>query len=286
MAPKTPDIGDQGAKKTILELHGYQLGKTLGHGSYATVKKGYSSKHKCPVAIKIISKRRTPKAYSGKFLARELDTVKLLKHPNLIVFLQAIETNRHVYLIMECANGGDLTDRVRKGPIPEDKAGIWFSQLLDGVEYCHKKGVVHRDLKCENLLLDEKENLKICDFGFSRCDMSPIDGQYILSETHCGSYAYAAPEILTGSAYVPQLTDIWSCGVILYVMVYGRLPFDDRDHKKLFKQIRRGPIFHEESNVSKDCQDLISKILTSKENRISIEEIRQHKWFQTYGIRH
>lgn len=149
-------------KPTVLDLHGYQVGKTLGHGSYATVKEAFSTRHNCTVAIKIISKRRAPKDYLDKFLPREIEVVKLIKHPSLIVFLQSIETNNRVYLIMENASKGDLLDVVRsKRTIAEPQAGIWFGQMIEGIEYCHSKGVVHRDLKCENVLLDEQYNLKI-----------------------------------------------------------------------------------------------------------------------------
>ena len=151
-----------GNRPTVLDLHGYNVGKTLGHGSYATVKAAFSTRHNCNVAVKIISKRKAPKDYLEKFLPREIDVVKILKHPGLIVFLQSIETNNRVYLIMENAPKGDLLDVVRaKRVIQEPQAGIWFGQMIEGLEYCHSKGVVHRDLKCENVLLDEQYNLKI-----------------------------------------------------------------------------------------------------------------------------
>ena len=207
-------------KATILEIHGYQVGRTLGSGSYATVKEANSSRHKCKVAIKIISKRRAPDDYLQKFLPREIDVIKYLRHPSLILFYQCIETTNRMYIIMELAPKGDLLDEIRaKKQIKEKQAAIWFSQLINGIEYIHEKGVVHRDLKCENLILDGRYNLKITDFGFARAGMKPKAGKYSLSETYCGSYAYAPPEILTGTPYPPQMADIWSSGVILYVMV-------------------------------------------------------------------
>lgn len=214
------DDGQGETKQTVLETHGYTIVRNLGHGSYATVKLAYSEKHKTNVAIKVISKKRAPTDYIQKFLPREIDVVKILKHPNLVVFYQSIETNARVYIVMEEASGGDLLDVVRKQKrIPERQAGVWMRQLCDGVEYCHSRGVVHRDLKCENLLLDSRGNIKIIDFGFARPGMLPSEGKYKKSETFCGSYAYASPEILMGIPYVPQLADIWSSGVILYVMV-------------------------------------------------------------------
>ena len=121
---------------------------------------------------------------------------------------------------MEHASKGDLLSRIRDlGKIDEHQAGVWFTQLVSAIEYCHSRGVVHRDLKCENLLLDQFNVLKVTDFGFARGGMKPTRGTYPLSQTYCGSYAYASPEILTGTPYVPQMADIWSMGVVLYVMV-------------------------------------------------------------------
>ena len=216
---KLPSVGNL-PKATILEMHGYQVGRTIGSGSYATVKEANSTRHKCQVAIKIISKKTAPDDYLQKFLPREIDVIKYLRHPSLVLFYQCIETTNRMYLIMELATKGDLLNVIRaQKRIEEKQAAIWFSQLINGIEYIHEKGVVHRDLKCENLILDACNNLKITDFGFARAGMGPKDGKYPLSETYCGSYAYAPPEILTGTPYPPQMADVWSSGVILYVMV-------------------------------------------------------------------
>ncbi len=207
-------------KFSILELHGYKVGKAIGKGSYATVREAFSHKHLTNVAIKIISKKRAPREYLYKFLPREIEVVKILRNPNLVIFMQCIETTNRVYLVMEHASGGDLLDVVRNRKfIVEAQAAVWFAQLVGGIEYCHSQGVVHRDLKCENILLDKHNNLKITDFGFARDRMKPVDGKVPLSQTYCGSYAYAPPEILTGTPYVGQIADIWSMGVILFVMV-------------------------------------------------------------------
>uniref|UniRef100_T1J6S0 non-specific serine/threonine protein kinase n=1 Tax=Strigamia maritima TaxID=126957 RepID=T1J6S0_STRMM len=268
-------------KSTILETHGYQIIETIGHGSYATVKLANSNRHKCKVAIKIISKKRAPTEYLTKFLPREIDVIKILKHPNLICFLQSIETTNRVYLVMELAENGDLLDVIRReGFVPEARGGRWFHQIMDGIEYCHSKGVVHRDLKCENLLLDKRNNIKITDFGFARANMKLSRDSPQLSETYCGSYAYACPEILRGIPYDPSLADVWSCGVILYVMVFGRLPYDDSNLKLLLHQVQRPPDMPAFPEVSVDCRALIIKILAPVRLRVHISDIRADMWFR------
>ncbi|XP_024893543.1 testis-specific serine/threonine-protein kinase 4-like, partial [Temnothorax curvispinosus] len=201
-----------------------------------------SDRHDCQVAVKIVSKFQAPGEYLTKFLPREIEVVKGLKHPNLIHFLQAIETTHRVYIIMEFAQNGSLLDVIRRDTyIDELRSRRWFRQLLDAIDYCHEHGIVHRDVKCENLLMDYRFNVKLSDFGFARGQMKSKNGEWPLSTTYCGSYAYASPEILRGIPYQPQLADIWSMGVVLYAMVYGQLPFDDTNYAHLLKVSRYMP---------------------------------------------
>ncbi|OAD54532.1 Testis-specific serine/threonine-protein kinase 4 [Eufriesea mexicana] len=266
-------------KLTILESHGYTLGKTIGAGSYATVKIAKSDRHDCQVAVKIVSKFQAPGDYLKKFLPREIEVVKGLKHPNLIRFLQAIETTHRVYIIMEYAQCGSLLDMIRRDTfIDELRSRRWFRQLLEAIDYCHGRGVVHRDVKCENLLMDQNFNIKLSDFGFARGQMKPKNGVAALSETFCGSYAYASPEILKGVPYLPQLSDVWSMGVVLYAMVYGRLPFDDANYSQLLKQVQNKVAFPKEPNVSQACRSLISRILVPQRLRLDIDHIRNDVW--------
>ncbi|XP_026729208.1 testis-specific serine/threonine-protein kinase 3-like isoform X2 [Trichoplusia ni] len=295
-------------KLTVLESHGYVLGRSIGSGSYATVKhtkrlrfpslrnrlereEGWinqtkitlavatSDRHNCQVAIKIISKFQAPGDYLKKFLPREIEVVKGLKHENLIRFLQAIETTHRVYIVMEYAENGSLLDIIRKDQhIDEVRGRRWFRQLVEAVEYCHERGVVHRDIKCENLLMDHGLNIKLSDFGFARGHMKPKNGVYALSETFCGSYAYASPEILKGVPYRPQDSDIWSMGVVLYAIVYGRLPFDDTNYTQLLKQVQNKVSFPREPKVSTDCRKLITKILAPLKVRVKIPQILADTW--------
>ncbi|VVD05518.1 testis-specific serine/threonine-protein kinase 3-like [Leptidea sinapis] len=266
-------------KLTVLETHGYILGRTIGSGSYATVKVASSDRHNCQVAIKIISKFQAPGDYLKKFLPREIEVVKGLKHANLIRFLQAIETTHRVYIVMEYAENGSLLDVIRKDQhIDELRGRRWFRQLVEAVEYCHDRGVVHRDIKCENLLMDTELNIKLSDFGFARGHMKPKNGVFSLSETFCGSYAYASPEILKGVPYRPQDSDIWSMGVVLYAIVYGRLPFDDTNYTQLLKQVQNKVSFPREPKVSAECRKLITKVLAPLKIRAKIPQILADPW--------
>nr|QSV12638.1 testis-specific serine/threonine-protein kinase 4 [Argopecten irradians] len=266
----------------VLESQGFIVGKTLGTGSYACVRSAYDVNRKHKVAVKIISKRKAPDDYLTKFLPREIDVIKVLKHPSLIAFYQVIETTTRFFLIMElgCA---DLLDTIReKKMIEEDVAGVWFYQLQDGILYMHNKGIVHRDIKCENLLLDFKQNLKVTDFGFAKKITKNKSGEVKLSETYCGSYAYAPPEILKGQAYDAFLADVWSIGVVLFTMLYGRLPYDDSNHKKLLKQVQSRVSFPSKPEVSEPCRILILKMLTRSQERIPLGNVRFDPWYKKY----
>ncbi|CAH1118515.1 unnamed protein product [Phaedon cochleariae] len=280
---QTPQVSQdppQDKKLSVLESHGYYLGKTIGTGSYATVRVSHSERHDGNVAIKIVSKFSAPADYLKKFLPREIEVVKGLRHPNLIRFLQAIETTHRVYIVMEYAENGSLLDIIRKDQyIDEVRSRKWFRQLLEAVDYCHEKGVVHRDIKCENMLMDIGWNIKLSDFGFARTTGKPKNGQTTLSETYCGSYAYASPEILRGIPYQPQYADVWSMGVVLFAMVYGRLPFDDTNYRELIKQVSNKVVFPKDPKVSTACRSLINKILAPLKSRVRIGGIRVDGWF-------
>ncbi|XP_022904654.1 testis-specific serine/threonine-protein kinase 3-like isoform X2 [Onthophagus taurus] len=271
-------------KKTVLENHGYYLGKTIGAGSYATVRLAHSDIHGGDVAVKIVSKYTAPEDYLKKFLPREIEVVKGLKHPNLIRFLQAIETTHRVYICMEYAANGSLLDIIRRDTyIDETRARNWFRQLVDAIDYCHERGVVHRDIKCENLLMDDGFNIKVSDFGFARGHLKNSSGQNVLSETFCGSYAYASPEILKGVPYHPQFSDVWSMGVVLYAMAFGRLPFDDTNYSLLLKQVSNKVTFPREPKVTTSCRTLISKILAPLKVRLRVSGIRNDPWYNYVG---
>ena len=176
---------------------------------------------------------------------------------------------------MEYASGGELFDYiVDKTRLDNRESCRFFHQIISGVEYIHKLGIVHRDLKPENLLLDSEKNIKIVDFGLSNTYQM---GECL--QTACGSPCYAAPEMIAGNKYHGLNVDLWSCGVILFAMVSGYLPFEDPNTSLLYKKILSCE--YESPNwVSDSTRDLISKILNvDPEKRFTIEEIRTHPWF-------
>jgi len=177
--------------------------------------------------------------------------------------------------VMEYVPGGELFDFiVSNGRLSEPRARVMFQQLVSGVEYCHQHMVVHRDLKPENLLLDSDQQLRIADFGLSNVMK---DGDFF--KTSCGSPNYAAPEVISGKLYAGPEVDVWSCGVILYALLCGSLPFDDENIPNLFKKIKGG-IFTLPGHMSDDIKDLISRMLVVDPlQRITIPEIRRHRWF-------
>ncbi|CAD5121618.1 unnamed protein product [Dimorphilus gyrociliatus] len=265
-----------------LRRRGFEIGCVLGEGSYAKVRAAIvrkGDKDGPKVALKIINMRKAPKDFLKKFLPRELNIITNINHPNIIKCYDVFDYGYKKFIVMEMAGHGDLLEYVKlKGALDEDKSRHMFKQLTNAVEYLHSLDVVHRDLKCENLLLDVKNNIKVSDFGFSR-EMMEKD----LSKTFCGSAAYAAPEILQGIPYSGKSYDIWSMGVILYIMLCGSMPFDDSNIKNMIKcQTERKVGFSRSRKLSDESKKLVHLILESDVSlRASIEDIKNSKWLQT-----
>ncbi|KAG0734589.1 hypothetical protein G6F62_012055 [Rhizopus arrhizus] len=168
----------------------------------------------------------------GGRVKREIQYLKLLRHPHIIKLYEVITTPTDIIMVIEYAGKELFNYIVEKGKLSEDDARRFFQQIICAVEYCHRHKIAHRDLKPENLLLDANNNVKIADFGLSNI---MTDGDFL--KTSCGSPNYAAPEVISGRLYAGPEVDVWSCGVILYVMLCGRLPFDDEYIPTLFKKI-------------------------------------------------
>jgi len=252
------------------------LGKTLGIGSFCKVRLAVHERTGIKVAIKILNRDKLNKMDMGEKVRTEIHILRQFTHPHIIRLYEVLESTDDIYSVMEYVPGGELFDYiVSRGRLDEREARRLFQQIVSGVEYCHAHGVVHRDLKPENILLDSDNSVKIADFGLS----NKLEDGYFL-KTSCGSPNYAAPEVISGNLYAGPEVDVWSCGVILYAILCGSLPFDDENIRNLFRKIKGG-IYSIPSYVSPAARDLITKMLiVDPLKRITIAEIRKHPWFR------
>eukprot|EP00760_Papus_ankaliazontas_P010063 PhM_4_TR1418/c0_g1_i1/m.15220/K07198/PRKAA, AMPK; 5'-AMP-activated protein kinase, catalytic alpha subunit len=261
--------------KPQLRLGPYLLSSNIGKGSFGKVKLATHHATQENVAIKMISNSKISNLKTLKKIHREVKILKLFHHPHIVRLYDVIPSNTDVFLVTEYCSNGELYDHiVKNGKLPEATARKYFQQIISGVEYCHHFRVVHRDLKPENLLLDANFNVKIIDFGLSNLMR---DGDFLA--TSCGSPNYAAPEVISGKLYAGPEVDVWSCGVILFALLCGHLPFDEESIPALFTKIRKG-IFTIPSYVSAEARDLLLSILqVDPLKRVTISQIRAHAWF-------
>lgn len=229
----------------------------------------------------MISQRRVPKEFLRKFLPRELDNhCNLARHPHVVQIYETFSTDEHVYIVMDYCAKGDLLDLINKH-IGDNQRGIGeaasrkiFNQLCQALRHIHNNGIVHRDLKCENVLLDENLDVKLTDFGFS----CYVPDRGTLLKTTCGSYAYTAPEVIKCKSYDAFKSDTWSIGIILFAMANGRLPFNDAQLSEMDEEMRMQRLKFERT-ISFDCMILIRKLLQyHPTNRPSVNEILEDSW--------
>ncbi|XP_028769737.1 CBL-interacting serine/threonine-protein kinase 12-like [Neltuma alba] len=278
------DVSNNGLNRTKkknnanLLLGRYEIGKLLGHGTFAKVYYARNIKTDEEVAIKIIDKEKILKGGLVAHIKREISILRRVRHPNIVQLFEVMATKTKIYFVMEYVRGGELFNKVAKGRLKEGVARKYFQQLISAVEFCHARGVYHRDLKPENLLLDENGDLKVSDFGLSTVsDQIRQDG---LFHTFCGTPAYVAPEVLARKGYDGAKVDLWSCGVILFVLMAGYLPFHDQNVMAMYKKIYRG-VFRCPKWFSPELNLLCTRLLdTNPETRISIPDIMENKWFK------
>ncbi|XP_072032968.1 testis-specific serine/threonine-protein kinase 3-like [Amphiura filiformis] len=275
------EAAKSGSDGEILAAKGIIIKRKLGEGTYAKVRSGFHTRLQRPsyVAVKIISRAKTNERYQRKFLPRELGVLRQIRHKNIIRLIDCFEHGPKVFMVMELANYGDLLEYIqRKRILPNDRARYIFTQILDGLEYLHHKGIFHRDLKCENILLNVGYKIKITDFGFAR----EWSDAHNLCRTFCGSAAYASPEILRGIPYDPHVADIWSMGVILFIMVTGTMPYDDSDVKKMLNIMAQNRLdFPRKRTVCYEVKVLLHSILYyCYRDRATLSKIRHSPWMQ------
>ncbi|XP_050390377.2 uncharacterized protein LOC126809693 [Patella vulgata] len=280
-------IKPQKRTKKSIQKFGYVLGATIGTGSYSKIKICHSKKLNDKVAVKIVHKKRLPPEYIDKFVPREIAILQKLEHPGVMQLIEVFETENTMYLVMEYMSRGDLLDYVNSvGNLHEADARRLFRQLVDVVAYLHGNQIYHRDIKLDNILLDQNYNIRLSDFGFSR-----FNPQREELQTFCGSYSYAAPEILDGEKYNGAKIDIWSMGVCLYGMLNGKLPFRDTDVDVLREGMKEKIKFYKFVSRAyiilyvllflhfSDGRDLVRAILEPNvKKRYSIKDITHSNW--------
>ncbi|XP_073149126.1 CBL-interacting serine/threonine-protein kinase 14-like [Henckelia pumila] len=257
----------------------YEVGKLLGCGAFAKVYHGRDLRSGRSVAIKAMSKQRVMRKNLVAHIKREISIMHKLDHPHIVRLLEVLATKTKIYFVMEFAKGGELFTKVAKGRFSEDLSRKYFQQLISAVGYCHSLGIYHRDLKPENLLLDDNWELKITDFGLSAVVTDQIRPDGLL-HTLCGTPAYVAPEILAKQGYDGAKIDVWSCGVILFVLNAGYLPFNDTNLMAMYRKIYKGD-FRCPKWTSPELKRLLSRILDpNPASRITLDEILLDPWFQ------
>ncbi|KAF7119807.1 hypothetical protein RHSIM_Rhsim13G0061200 [Rhododendron simsii] len=256
----------------------YELGKLLGCGAFAKVYHARNIATGQSVAVKVINKNKIAGTNLMSNVKREISIMRRLRHPHIVKLFEVLATKTKIYFVMEFVKGGELFAKVAKGRFSEDLSRKYFQQLISAVGYCHSRGVFHRDLKPENLLLDENGDLKVSDFGLSAVtDQVRHDG---LLHTLCGTPAYVAPEILAKKGYDGAKVDVWSCGIILFVLTAGYLPFNDPNLMMMYKKIYKGE-FRCPKWMSSDLKRFLSRLLdTNPATRITVDEIIRHPWFK------
>ncbi|XP_052177328.1 CBL-interacting serine/threonine-protein kinase 25-like [Diospyros lotus] len=256
----------------------YELGKVLGKGTFAKVYYAKEMVSGESVAIKVICKDQVKREAMMEQILREISVMRLVRHPNVVQLKEVMATRSRIFFVMEYVKGGELFARVAKGRLREDVARKYFQQLISAVDYCHSRGVSHRDLKPENLLLDENEDLKVSDFGLSALpEQLRNDG---LLHTQCGTPAYVAPEVLRRKGYDGAKADLWSCGVILYVLLAGFLPFQDENLMKMYTKVFKAE-FEFPPWISTEARRLISRLLVADpQRRITVPAITRVPWFR------
>eukprot|EP01119_Soliformovum_irregulare_P025064 TRINITY_DN9167_c0_g1_i1.p1 TRINITY_DN9167_c0_g1~~TRINITY_DN9167_c0_g1_i1.p1 ORF type:complete len:302 (-),score=46.68 TRINITY_DN9167_c0_g1_i1:105-947(-) len=259
----------------------FTYGKVLGRGSSSIVKTCTHKQTGKVFAVKVVNKSHFR---STKFTENEIEILRHAKdHPNIIKLVDVYDKPEQLLIVMELIKGGDLySDLVSNWPFSEEKVVDLFTQILDAVSYLHSMRVTHRDLKLENILIDDRERLKITDFGLSK--LTPSDMQ--MMETRCGTPNYAAPELVRAEMYDNRI-DIWSLGIALYLLFYCRFPFVGESLEEVYTKIEEAKTldFPVKSDVSSEAKDLISKILKSDpSHRLTLSEIRQHPWMLKFKI--
>ena len=274
-------VMDIGSVNERCQLPGYNLGKIVGEGGFCKVRLGVHQVTGAKTAVKLVDKDKLTAENDKRRVGREIRVLKRLAHEHVIRLFDVVDSPKIVYVVMEYADGGSLLDYVRaRKKLSEKEAARFFHQLCRALEHCHQHGIVHRDVKLENVLLDAGENVKLIDFGLSAVLVG--DGKKL--KVHCGSPSYAAPEIVARRAYDGPPVDVWSAGIVLFAMVCGYLPFHAHGGNKqeLCAKIQRG-VFTIPDAASEDFKALIKTVLrVDPQRRASLRQCLDSPWIRTH----
>ncbi|KAI8622510.1 kinase-like domain-containing protein [Chytriomyces sp. MP71] len=259
----------------------YVLIRTVGEGQFGKVKLSVDTRTQREVAIKFLKKERVRDINDRNKVLREINLLQALDHPYIVSLLEVVETNAYIGLVLEYAPGGELFHYIMAQPsghLSETEGRKFFAQLVSGVSYMHFMGIVHRDLKLENLLLGPENNILISDLGFANTSSEHM-------ATQCGSPSYAAPELVSNNDYVGVSVDIWSCGVILYGMLCGYLPYDDdpsnpdsENIQRLYQYIRTTTLTYPPFVAGLARQLMSIMLVPDPKNRAKMSEVMGHSW--------
>lgn len=255
----------------------YMVGRTIGEGTYAKVKYGQHCQTEEPVAIKILNKESLVSSGMVTKIKQEIRILKSLRHPNVVELKEVLASRQQIFMVMELVHGGELFDKIiAEGPMSEADGRHVLQQLLDGLDHCHQQGIFHRDLKPENVLLTTNGDVKLSDFGLGHLPSSSLHNDVL--QTTCGTPNYVAPEVLLRQGYYGAPADVWSLGVLLFVIMAGTLPFDEPNLPALFNKIARAD-YPVPTWFTPDMISVFNAMLNpNPKKRATIAEIRQQQW--------
>lgn len=260
-------------------LNDYIIGNTIGTGAYGIAKYGIHKATNRKVAIKIYEKSKLVDIMRQKSVQGEIKILSKIDNTNIVKMYQTIDTSKYLYIILEFISGCSLSTLLKRKlnrRMEEFEANKLFRELLMALDYCHRNGITHRDVKLENTLVDKNNNVKLIDFGFATCFSNEKKVKMF-----CGTPSYMAPEIVARKEYVGPPVDIWAAGVLLYILITGNFPFRANSDKELYRQIMKGNYVVPEY-VSISAKHLIAKMLcVDPQKRAKASDLLKDGWFRS-----
>ena len=282
-----PEVEEFDEKTTaVFHRKGYKILQSLSAGSFGQVYKAINPETNELFAVKVMNLEKCKQAFKEKFLPREMAVMIEVNHQNIIQLFDIFIANKRLFIFMEFASGGDIAGYLKKhGPMKEPKAYYWFRQVCDGLNYLHTEAhIAHRDIKIDNILLDDKYTAKLTDFGFAKESLDD-NGKVILSETYCGTEPYYSPQIVKRQKYNPFMADCWAMGVVLFAMLNNKFPFHfGPKHGGATGMLKEqlNPEFLTTRYIqdfSKHVKHLLKRLFEpGEESRLTMTEALRHKW--------